>query len=220
MKTQISNAIENEYKNFIIEKQHPCVIANSVFKMEKYDLKVYDSILDENVITPILADVESYLKNYDFDSKMFESLIICFKNDNFKSELEFEKALWQFLQRLHDSDDTDWDNSVSSNPDDSKFSFSVKGKAFYMIGLHPESSRIARKAPYCTVVFNLHMQFEKLRAMGKFKSVRDRIRKRDEELQGDINPVLRDFGEHSETKQYSGRKVSDNWKCPFHHKHT
>ena len=120
------------------------------------------------------------------------------------------------LQRLHNNDDEDWDESVSPDPNDSDFSFSVKGKAFYIIGMHPNSSRLARQAPYCTVVFNLHWQFEKLREMGTYQKVKERIRKRDKALQGTINPILRDFGTDSETKQYSGREVEANWKCPFH----
>jgi len=66
--------------------------------------------------------------------------------------------------------------------------------------------------------FNLHWQFEKLREMGVYHKVRDKIRKRDTALQGNINPMLADFGDSSEAKQYSGRKVGGKWKCPFHSK--
>ena len=52
--------------------------------------------------------------------------------------------------------------------------------------------------------------------MGVYDKVKKRIRSRDKELQGSINPVLRDFGTDSETKQYSGREVESNWKYPFH----
>jgi FPC/CPF motif-containing protein YcgG len=128
--------------------------------------------------------------------------------------------LWNFLQKLHDNDTVPWDENVSQDPDDSNFSFSIKGRAFYIVGMHPQSSRLARSAPYCTVVFNLHWQFEKLREMGKYQSIKNRIRWRDKALQGTINSVLRDFGEQSETKQYSGRAVDNNWKCPFHYKNS
>ena len=75
---------------------------------------------------------------------------------------------------------------------------------------------MARQSPFPAIVFNLHWQFEKLREMGNYQVVRDRIRQRDEELQGTINPMMEDFGEGSEAKQYSGRKVGKEWKCPFH----
>lgn len=214
--TTAKETIESEYREFIIENQHPCIMANTVFSLNNYSLKVYDDINSTEIIEPILADIDNYIKNYDFNSKQFESLIFSFPQSNFNSELDFEKSLWAFLQRLHNHDNKDWDSNVSKDPNDPDFSFSVKGKAFYIIGMFPESSRIARQSPYCTVVFNLHWQFEKLREMGKYTMVRDRIRMRDKELQGFINPVLKDFGTDSETKQYSGREVESNWKCPFH----
>ncbi len=218
MQPHLQSTVEAEFKDFIIKQQHPCIMANTVFQMDNYHLKLYDDITSDAIIDPILNDIDRYIQHYDFNSNKFESLIMCFTGNEFQSEKEFESALWKFLQKLHDHDDADWDPKVSDNPNDPNFSFSIKGKAFYIIGMHPESSRLARQAPYCTVVFNLHWQFEKLREMGTYQMVKKRIRRRDEALQGSINPVLVDFGEDSETKQYSGRRVEQNWKCPFHHK--
>jgi FPC/CPF motif-containing protein YcgG len=64
-------------------------------------------------------------------------------------------------------------------------------------------------------VFNPHEQFERLRADGHWKRMQETIRRRDLELQGSINPMLSDFGEQSEARQYSGRAVEDNWRAPF-----
>lgn len=218
MSTKALNTVDLEFKDFIIKQKHPCVMANTVFKMDDYHLKVYDTILSNEIINPILSDIETYINNYDFESNSFETLIICFKDNDFKTETEFEKALWNFLQKLHNNDDEAWDPNVSQDPNDPNFSFSLKGKAFYIVGMHPKSSRLARQAPYCTIVFNLHWQFEKLREMGAYQAVKKRIRLRDKKLQGSINPVLKDFGKDSETKQYSGRNIENNWKCPFHKK--
>ena len=93
-----------------------------------------------------------------------------------------------------------------------------RGKAFYMVGMHPNSSRKSRQAPYPAIAFNLHLQFEKLREKGRYEQVKHRIRDRDIELQGNMNPMLQDFHEGSEARQYSGRKVGEEWKCPFLHK--
>jgi FPC/CPF motif-containing protein YcgG len=65
------------------------------------------------------------------------------------------------------------------------------------------------------LVFNRHEQFEKLRSDGKWKRMQKSIRKRDRALQGSVNPMLDDFGEASEARQYSGRAVEDNWQPPF-----
>ncbi|WP_066225181.1 guanitoxin biosynthesis heme-dependent pre-guanitoxin N-hydroxylase GntA [Formosa haliotis] len=211
--------IEVEFKDFILNKKHPCIMAKTVFSMEKYHLKTYESMTAKESATTVLKDLEAYINQYDFESNEFESFIAVFPKDTFNTEIAFEKTLWSFLQQLHDLDDNDWDPVVSEDPNNANFSFSLKGKAFYIVGLHHNSSRLARQSPYPTIVFNLHWQFEKLREMGTYKRIKKRIRKRDKKLQGTINPVLKDFGNDTETKQYSGRQVEQNWTCPFHSKH-
>ena len=64
-------------------------------------------------------------------------------------------------------------------------------------------------------MFNLHDQFERLREEGLYERMRERILTRDVALAGSINPMLSRFGEESEARQYSGREVDDDWKCPF-----
>ncbi len=212
------HSIEEDYKNFILNEEHPCIMAKSIFKMEKYHLNVYDDMFDKKIHHKILTDLKNYIYQYDFNGNKFESFIAVFPNNKFANESDFEDALWNTLQSLHEVDDRNWDSTVSDDGQSPEFSFSLGGKAFYIIGLHPESSRMARQAPYTTLVFNLHHQFEKLREMGTYHAVRDTIRKNDATLQGHINPVLEDYGEDTEAKQYSGRKVEENWKCPFHKK--
>lgn len=212
------NTIDRDIQAFVVDGAHPCIMAKSVFKMKNYDLHAYDDMHEETQIKDLLADLQNYLRDTDRDSMNFRSFVAVFPNNKFCDEISFENALWSTLQKLHEADEMPWDDSVSTNPDDAEFSFSLLGKAFYVIGLHPKSSRMARQAPYTTLVFNLHQQFEKLREIGTYQNVRDMIRKNDEKLQGSINPVLKDFGDDSESRQYSGRNVESNWKCPFHHK--
>lgn len=211
-------AIENDFRKFILKNDHPCVMAKALFKMGNYHLKTYPSMGEDASLVKLLMDLEGYIGQYDFNSNVFQSFIAVFPNESFQTEIGFEKTLWKMLQNLHELDDYEWDKSVSKDPESSNFSFSLKGKAFYIVGLHPNGSRKARQSPYPAVVFNLHWQFERLRKIGGFLRVKKRIRKRDKDLQGYINPTLRDFGEDSETKQYSGRQVEAGWKCPFNHK--
>ncbi|WP_179008548.1 guanitoxin biosynthesis heme-dependent pre-guanitoxin N-hydroxylase GntA [Winogradskyella forsetii] len=210
--------LESEYKTFILKQKHPCIMAKTVFLQENYHLKIYEDIEKETSLSSLMDDLKTYINQYNFDSNTFESFIAVFPNNHFETEIDFEKSLWQTLQKLHYLDDTEWDVTVSENPEDTNFSFSLNGKAFYIVGLHPNSSRKARQAPCTTIVFNLHWQFERLREMGTYKTVKKRIRKRDKKLQGTINPVLKDFGNDSEAKQYSGRVVDSDWKCPFQSK--
>ncbi|MEP5253808.1 MAG: guanitoxin biosynthesis heme-dependent pre-guanitoxin N-hydroxylase GntA [Winogradskyella arenosi] len=212
----IYKTIDDAYKDFILTQKHPCVMAKTLFMTDNYHLNVYRSSNQTEELKTLINDLEAFIEQYDFESQTYESFLAVFPFEHYESELDFETRLWKTLQQLHELDDCPWDASVSDDPEDPTFSFSLKGHAFYIVGLHPNSSRMARQSPYPTLVFNLHAQFEQLRAMGSYKKVKKRIRKRDKKLQGHINPVLKDFGKASETKQYSGRAVYAAWKCPFH----
>ncbi len=98
------------------------------------------------------------------------------------------RRLWRQLQFLHDIDPEPWNPQVSSDPADRDFAFSVGGTAYFVVGLHAQASRLARRAPFPTLVFNLHDQFSELRQAGGYERMRDTIRARDERLQGCVNP--------------------------------
>lgn len=209
------NKIKAQFEDFVVGKNHPCVMAQTVFSMDKVDFHVYENFGSMNTANKILQDLKRYIANYDFESKEFFTFLAVFKGRKEYSEKQFEALLWSQLNLLHEVDTAPWDKAVSKDPEHKDFSFSLGGKAFYMVGLHPNSSRMARQSPYPAIAFNLHWQFEKLREMGTYNVVRDKIRERDIALQGNINPILEDFGENSEARQYSGRNVGKEWKCPF-----
>lgn len=215
---ELLHEIHQKFQDFILEENHPCIMANTVFSMKDYDMKIYEKLGSKSTAANLLEDLQQYVDSYNFNDNKFKSFIAVFPNADVVSEIEFENLMWRQLQFIHDKDKKDWDHRVSKNPKDDNFSFSIARRAFYIVGMHPKSSRLARQAPYATLVFNLHWQFEKLREMNAYYKVRDKIRERDAELQGSINPVLKDFGQDSEAKQYSGRNVGNAWKCPFHSK--
>ncbi len=99
--------------------------------------------------------------------------------------------------------------------DSPHFSLSFGGEAFFAVGLHPNASREARRFRAPAIVFNLHAQFEQLRADGLYEKLRRTILERDEALQGSTNPMLARHGQVSEARQYSGRAVGGDWNCPF-----
>ena len=214
-KNSRSGSITENLKNFVVEENHPCIMAQTVFKQNNFEIYNYEKMGSSDAANQMLRDIESYVKNYNFESKSFRTFIACFPGDDFSSEKEFEENLWNHLKLMANQDEIPWDDSVSGKADDSKFSFSLGGRAFYIVGMHPNSSRKARRSPFPVLVMNLHWQFELLREMGVYEQVRDRIRKRDKKLQGSINPMVEDFGTYSEARQYSGRNVPADWKCPF-----
>ena len=210
--------ILQEFENFILLRDHPCLMAQSVFSSHNLDFHVYPRLGSRETASLLLKDLRSYLNTYDAESDLVFTFLAVFKGRSFYSEEEYEQLLWRQLQFLHEADEKPWDRDVESDPQSPDFSFSLEGKAFYMVGMHPNSSRKSRQAPYPAIAFNLHLQFEKLRQKDRYEQVKQRIRERDLALQGDINPMLEDFHEGSEARQYSGRKVGEEWKCPFLHK--
>ena len=134
------------------------------------------------------------------------------------SELEFERAMWDRLRSLAAKDEwlgQSYDSSVSSDPENPHFSLSFGGQAYFVIGMHPNASRTARRTPYPTLIFNLHDQFERLREEQRYERMREAILARDVKLDGSVNPMLSRYGQTSEARQYSGRQVEPDWRCPF-----
>jgi FPC/CPF motif-containing protein YcgG len=134
-------------------------------------------------------------------------------------EIAFEKHLWALLQSLHEADCAEWDPHASKDPKEAKFAMSVGGSAYFIVGLHPGSSRLARRAPMAAVAFNPHEQFRRLKKDGLYARLKEAIRDRDIHLQGKTNPMLAEHGDVSEAAQYSGREVLADWKCPFQPRH-
>jgi len=212
----MKDSLKKIYDDWIIEEDHPCIMAQTVFSQKKVLVKNYKSFELPETTEKLLKDLENYIESYDFDSNEFQSFIAVFPESKIHNEDEFELVLWKELAELKKLDNHPWDPSVSRDPEDKNFSFSIAGRAFYIVGMHPNSSRISRRSPYPSIAFNLHDQFEKLRKMGVYHNVRDKIRERDISVQGSINPMLEDFGERSEAKQYSGKATGKDWVCPFH----
>lgn len=191
-------------------------MAKSVVAQDAIDFGIYTALGSPAAAASLCEDLYTSLRQ-PRDSGYW-SFVALFPDDAIRDERTFEKRLWQHLQCMHDFDAPrfGWDAAVNADPEDAAFSFSIGGRAWYIIGLHPQASRIARRFESVALVFNPHAQFEDLRARGKYAAVRDNIRRRDLRLQGTINPMLSDHGESSEARQYSGRAVGANWKCPFH----
>lgn len=148
---------------------------------------------------------------------VFHSLVVHFPHTPALDEVAFEQHLFARLQGIHDVDRLRfaWDQTVSADPTSEKFSMSVGGQSFYVIGLHPGASRAARRLAHPAMVFNLHAQFEYLRQQGRYDRLREAIIERDVELNGSANPMLAVHGESSEALQYSGRHIEGAWECPF-----
>ncbi|GJE37005.1 FPC/CPF motif-containing protein YcgG [Methylobacterium persicinum] len=169
------------------------------------DMRIYPALL-------------AFIARYKSSPDLFQSFAVVFEGPDRISEEAFEASLWARAQSLSDKDSwlgQPYDETVVDDPDNPHFSLSFGGEAFFVVGLHPGASRPARRFGSPVMVFNLHAQFERLRAEGRYEKLRASILQRDEALAGSVNPMLARHGESSEARQYSGRQVGADWRCPF-----
>jgi FPC/CPF motif-containing protein YcgG len=200
----------------IHDPDFPCVGAKSIVNQEGYVFNLYPQLADEGSTAGLALDLERYIGERERLPGEFTSFIASFVEPKMRTPKDFESLLWSQLAALHalDREHYGWSETVSSDPEDKRFSFSFAGQPFFVVGLAPSSRRWARRFPWPTLVFNDHLQFERLRQEQQFDRIRQVIRDRDEKLHGSVNDVLADYGTHSEARQYAGRKVGENWRCP------
>jgi FPC/CPF motif-containing protein YcgG len=171
------------------------------------DLRIHDGLMH-------------FAEAYRARPTIYRSFAVVFDGPDDMDEPRFERALWDRVQSLSDKDvwrGQAYDGRVSHDPGDPHFSLSFGGEGFFVVGLHPAASRPARRFPKPALIFNLHDQFELLRAEGRYEGMREKILVRDEALAGSQNPMLARHGTSSEARQYSGRVVGEDWRCPFHY---
>ncbi len=205
------------FRDFVMQQEFPCVGARAAFNLGSYALVAHNELGSDISTTALAQDLFDFTRSDMCRNSEYATLIAVFREPAIADERQFEQLLWHQLQKLNqlDAPHFDWDDSVRSDAADPQFSFSFAGQAIYVVGLHPRSSRLARQFRWPALVFNPHEQFERLRADGKWKRMQHTIRERDVELQGSVNPMLSDFGESTEARQYSGRAVEEDWRAPF-----
>ncbi|GGD64001.1 guanitoxin biosynthesis heme-dependent pre-guanitoxin N-hydroxylase GntA [Aurantiacibacter arachoides] len=210
--------LERSLRAHVSQHDFPCVGAKSALATGKLNIVTGWSLTSAWDDVAIHHQLLDWSQQYLRDPGGLRSLAVVFSGPVDLDEAAFEKAMWERLQSLTDKDGwrgQPYNPDVSSDPGDPHFSLSFGTQAYFVVGLHPNASRQARRAPYPTLVFNLHDQFERLREEQKYERMRKTILKRDEQLDGSINPMLARHGEASEARQYSGRKVDADWQCPF-----
>lgn len=206
---------------FLDDNAYPCVGAKSALAHGSIETHEFctmgDSANDQQIADGLSQFVAMIEANAD-DNVIVHSYVAIFNGPFDINEHRFESLMWSQLWRIHKLDVLAGNfpaDDVSNDTENAQFSLSMSGHPFFLIGLHPHASRLARRFSHPVMVFNSHRQFERLRDDGRFEKMQAATRSRDIDLQGTINPNLADFGEASEARQYSGREVEDDWQCPF-----
>jgi len=209
--------VEKDLQNLLDIKTYPCIAAVQAWKRKELLFDLYSGF-GTGVSARALASQLVDFKKQQTPRNFFLTYMAVFPEDVSQDEEEFEAGLWRELSAMWEHRDIagEWDPRFSANPDDKNFCFSLDGSAFFVVGLHPRSSRQARRLPYNALVFNLYDQFIELRRKGLFDSMAKTIRERDIQLQGSVNPMVETYTNTWESIQYSGRNNSPDWRCPFH----
>lgn len=206
------------FRDFIFSPPFSCVGARAAFNSAAYRMGVYGEMTSSGALAGLARDLFTFVQEQETMGSDFTTFAASFAGPDIGSEEEFEAQLWTVLQALYDVDRlyNPPDPKVADDPEAGNFGFSFAGRGFFVIGLHPASSRQARQFPWPTLVFNAHFQFDRLKADGRYSKMQAAIRAREMAWQGSLNPNLSDFGQRSEARQYAGRAVDENWRCPFH----
>ena len=210
--------MHQELRNWLLDPRYSCVGAKAAFNSGSYRLGAYGDLTDSGALAGLARDLWTFTQEQTRLGGDFTTFAASFSGPAVTTEEEFERHLWNILQTLYDVDRlyNPADEKVAEDPESGDFGFSFAGRGFFVIGLHPASSRLARRFAWPTLIFNAHFQFGRLKADGRYQKMQTAIRARETAWQGTLNPNLSDFGERSEARQYSGRAVEEDWQCPFH----
>lgn len=210
-------AIIHSFYNHIEAKHFPCIAAKAALAKEHLQCMVASHMACPHEDEKILQFLYHFVDSYRYNNSLYQSAAIIFRQPAVQDETTFEQFFWQRLQALTlmDARKYHYDKRVSADPADASFSYSLKEESFFIIGMHPASSRPARRFMYPVIIFNPHAQFEALRNANRYEQMKQTVRKRDVKLSGSVNPMLKDFGELSEVFQYSGKKYEASWQCPL-----
>lgn len=209
--------IHQQFQALVTSDYFPCVGAKSAFQRRSYRFGVFGDLQSPETTRPLLDALERFMAEQPSLDPQYSTFVAAFDGPAIANEEQFETMLWKQLQYINDVDSAqhDWSPLRSHDPDDAQFAYSIGGKAYFLVGLNPAASRWARRFAWPVLIFNAHDQFERLRETNRFARMQDVIKSRDATLQGYANPEALNFGVKSEARQYSGRSVPDDWRCPF-----
>jgi FPC/CPF motif-containing protein YcgG len=199
----------------ILADGFPCLGARSSVRKETCETATYNRLDRQDAEVRRLGDdLRSFVQRHSEPRSAYAVHVALDAGFAPQTEMEYEEYLWGVLYRLHQVDRSSWDPRYSSNPQSASFKFSFAGRAFYVVGLSPVATRRARRLPIPALVFNPVWQFERLRDLHQLDSIIDRIRERDLQYDGSVNPNLQFEGVLSDALQYAGRQVDQGWRCP------
>lgn len=202
--------VHSQFRAMITSGVFPCLGGASAVRRRDYRFGVYPGLGSAEAVEATATDLMRFVADRPAPEHPVSVFVSAFDGPPIGSEEEFECALWRQLHGLTARDEgpaLDRDELV--DPEDPGFVYA--GREFFIVGLHPASSRWARRFGWPLLVFNALSHSALLRRAGKYERMHNRILERDRRLQGCDNPSL----EASQLAQFSGRAVEGSWSCPL-----
>jgi len=208
-------AIGKAISGLLGRDNYPCVAALNAARNSQHRVGVYSAFGSGMSSRALGSDLALFKAEQAASKSAYLSFWAVFDDATPLTEEKFESLMWKELSLLSASTPaaSRWDPKFSADPADPDFCFSFEGDAFFLVGMHPQSSRLARRFPFPAVVFNLYEQFEALGAA--YEPMVELIRRRDQRFQGSVNPTVERWANKWESIQFSGRDNPPDWKCPF-----
>jgi FPC/CPF motif-containing protein YcgG len=211
----LTHFVHDSFRALALNNRFSCVGGRAAVMRDAYRFALYERLGSQAAAAGLALDLARFVADTDLADEPLTAFVASFVEPVTGGEEEFERLLWSTLQQVNEHDAWPWAADRCSDPESPDFSFSFAGTGYFVVGLHAGSSRLARRFAWPTLVFNPHRQFDRLRAAGRYSRFQHAIRSREVALQGTLNPMLQNFGEGSEARQYSGRAVPETWRCPF-----
>ena len=210
--------VKTAIRDLVRAKDYPCVPAILSLENNQTLIGLYSDFGSGSSAPNLYRDLIGFRDFQKSSNLPYLSYWAVYMDEPMMSETEYETHMWQELSALSSAEDVSvpWDPNFSSNPEDPNFTISLGGDGFFIVGLHSQSSRKARRFKWPAMVFNLYEQFEELDRSGKYESTVEKNRSREMKYQGSLNPMVAKHGDKWEAIQFSGKENPDTWKCPFH----
>lgn len=212
--------IEAAIRDFVSEPNYPCIAALRALHRRENEVGIYENFGSGSAGLALRNALGDFLQRQKETGAEYLTYWAIFDGPTEFSEDEFEKNLWFELSSLTSLEQKreDW-GSHPDEPGSKNFSFSLFGEPFFVVGLHPGSSRRGRRFARPALIFNVFRQFEELQRKGAYEPMVRTNRARDLKYDGSVNPMAELHGESWESIQFSGKKNSNAWKCPFRFLH-
>ncbi|MDP9024979.1 MAG: YqcI/YcgG family protein, partial [Candidatus Eremiobacteraeota bacterium] len=138
------------FRAFIEHPAYPCLGAKSAINSGQYRLGAYGALGSQAATEGLARDLCAFVAERPLMESGYATFVAVYEDVAIVDELEFEARLWAQLQALHDLDGQHFEYAagVSSDPQHPRFAFSFARSAFFVVGMHPGSSRIARRFPF------------------------------------------------------------------------